>query len=484
MSVLRRAKLRTPDGTESIEYPLGVEAENVEVANQENLSQRLVRIDEDLEKNEEDIAAVTELAGTNKQNIGAAEVRIDALERRNASAANINLNNGYNVQETIGNINVNTDGNISEQLNSLSKYDLSLPSSELRINQLLGVLKSYYDNRLDGNGNAVFEYGHTTALDEEYSNTGPHKREIDCSTFIGLGLRGITFDSSPYSVLSSNESDGSDSGNDDDSEQVTPETDDSVTNHTNDIVIGDYPWAIDLAKYKRKLVTELKSVRSASQLCQLLEESGWKIEIADDFSNIRRGDIIFYAKKNGNEWVQPNRYKHISHVAIVSSVLDNSGDAYSIGAQYPYKHTMYEVSTFGNIVLNTCLEKRTINRIAVVCRPKLGCDDYYVSGGASRIQGIGSNVNKMSKPGFMYLTSSTTTGLPTELNNGLGYALKVDVSYNYWGKYYSLVQTLYNTRGTDMYIRTQYCYNNNYQFSSSRWNDWAKISTETSTNNT
>lgn len=85
MSVLRRAKLRTPDGTESIEYPLGVEAKNVEVANQENLSQRLVRIDEDLEKNEEDIAAVSELAGRNKQNIGANEVRIDALERRSVS---------------------------------------------------------------------------------------------------------------------------------------------------------------------------------------------------------------------------------------------------------------------------------------------------------------------------------------------------------------------------------------------------------------
>lgn len=85
MSVLRRVKLRTPDGTESIEYPLGVEAKNVEVANQENLSQRLVRIDEDLEKNKEDIAAVNEIAGTNKQNIGANEIRIDALERRSAS---------------------------------------------------------------------------------------------------------------------------------------------------------------------------------------------------------------------------------------------------------------------------------------------------------------------------------------------------------------------------------------------------------------
>lgn len=85
MSVLRRVKLRTPDGIESIEYPLGVDAENVEVANGENLSQRLARIDEDLENNEEDIAAVNEIAGTNRQNIGAAEVRIDALERRSIS---------------------------------------------------------------------------------------------------------------------------------------------------------------------------------------------------------------------------------------------------------------------------------------------------------------------------------------------------------------------------------------------------------------
>lgn len=85
MSVLRRVKLRTPDGIESIEYPLGVEAENVEVANGENLSQRLARIDEDLENNEEDIATIGELAGTNKQNIGANEIRIDALERRSAS---------------------------------------------------------------------------------------------------------------------------------------------------------------------------------------------------------------------------------------------------------------------------------------------------------------------------------------------------------------------------------------------------------------
>ena len=103
MSVLRRAKLRTPDGTESIEYPLGVEAENVEVANQENLSQRLVRIDEDLIQNKEDIAAVNEIAVINRQNIGAAEVRIDALERRDISAEDVYLDNGNNLQEELNN---------------------------------------------------------------------------------------------------------------------------------------------------------------------------------------------------------------------------------------------------------------------------------------------------------------------------------------------------------------------------------------------
>ena len=103
MSVLRRAKLRTPDGTESIEYPLGVDAENVEVANGENLSQRLARIDEDLEKNEEDIAAVSELAGANKQNIGAAEVRIDALEKKNNYAVSSLKTDALIIRGTDGN---------------------------------------------------------------------------------------------------------------------------------------------------------------------------------------------------------------------------------------------------------------------------------------------------------------------------------------------------------------------------------------------
>ena len=101
MSVLRRAKLRTPDGTESIEYPLGVDAENVEVANQENLSQRLARIDEDLEENKEDIAAVNELAGRNRQNIGANEIRINALERRGISAENVEVANQENLSQRL-----------------------------------------------------------------------------------------------------------------------------------------------------------------------------------------------------------------------------------------------------------------------------------------------------------------------------------------------------------------------------------------------
>ena len=138
MSVLRRAKLRTPDGTESIEYPLGVEAENVEVANQENLSQRLVRIDEDLEENKEDIAAVNELAGRNRQNIGANEIRIDVLERRSASieqkpyyfdtVADMKTYQGLKVGDmaiTLGYYEANDGGNATYIINTTSSGMLS-----------------------------------------------------------------------------------------------------------------------------------------------------------------------------------------------------------------------------------------------------------------------------------------------------------------------------------------------------------------------
>lgn len=118
MSVLRRAKLRTPNGTESIEYPLGVEAENVEVANQENLSQRLVRIDEDLIQNKEDITAVNEIAVINRQNIGAAEVRIDALERRGMSAIL-----AFNNIENLKNATNLTNGSFARTFGSNSYND-------------------------------------------------------------------------------------------------------------------------------------------------------------------------------------------------------------------------------------------------------------------------------------------------------------------------------------------------------------------------
>ena len=152
MSVLRRVKLRTPDGTESIEYPLGVEAKNVEVANQENLSQRLVRIDEDLEKNEEDIAAVGELAGTNKQNIGANEIRIDALERRSASVdkkpyyfdtvADMKAYQGLKVGDmaiTLGYYETNDGGNGNYKIREKTDTDVIDNGSLIEINNNLVV---------------------------------------------------------------------------------------------------------------------------------------------------------------------------------------------------------------------------------------------------------------------------------------------------------------------------------------------------------
>lgn len=74
---IKKIKIKQQDGTFSDYIPIGADAENVEITNGENLSQRLVRIDEDLEKNEEDIAAAQSTANTARTSASNANTKID-----------------------------------------------------------------------------------------------------------------------------------------------------------------------------------------------------------------------------------------------------------------------------------------------------------------------------------------------------------------------------------------------------------------------
>lgn len=357
-----------------------------------------------------------------------------------------------------------TDGQDYMLLTDGSAGATMAPVNPLYANQFLGVLKSYCDNRQDASGNNIFVYGHNTAVDGYTGN------QIDCSAYVALGLMGIPFDQSPYAGLASKSSDSSDNGAD---ESAGSDESDAGESATNVLSVGAYPWAVDLKGYFRDKDGDgtPDTIRTAAQLCQWLEGMGLGTEYSPDFANVRRGDIVFYAKKDGDTYRQPDRYKKVSHVAVVSSTFENAGDGYGIGAQYPYKHTMYEVSTFGGIVLNTTLEKRTPEYIVSICRPPFGAvGSYTVSGGVANQQDS-TDVNRMFNEGLCYLTSSITAGLPDGVANGLGLSLKVEKTYNKWGKPYSIVQTLYNTRSGYMWSRMQYCYPS-YTESPSGWTAW------------
>lgn len=341
-------------------------------------------------------------------------------------------------------------------------------ADDLYIAQFMGLLKDFYNNRKKADGSNVFVYGHNTPVD------GAETNEIDCSAFVWYALSGLSFADAYPHLASKDTSDwADDSGNDNVSSDTANDTDSNGTTPLT-LSAGDYPWVIDFNDYKRKKVNNEYPIRTASQMCELFEDSGWSVEFADDFSNLKRGDIIFYAKKNDDGmWKQPNRYKHVSHVAVVSSTYENDG-TYGIDAKYPFKHTLFEVSTYGTVVLNTTLEKRTPEYVVAVCRPDFGAmNELSKVGGAYNINGS-YDVSKCFESGTYYLTSNNKVGLPAGIESGLGYSLTVDCTYNKWGKIYSVIQTLYNTKGTGVYARKQYCYPS-YVPSSSKWTEWESL---------
>ena len=349
--------------------------------------------------------------------------------------------------------------------------------------EIIGVAQSYYKVRWrDGNKTTptfLYDTNHTVLGNNYNPNDEQYAGAIDCSTFIGLILRGIPFEKSPYAhLLHTEDTDDSFNGNDvgnssDESDNISENFDPAnLLANTN-----DYSWAINPFEWSNKLVNNAKPVRTASQLAQWMAERGQIVPLDETFSNLQRGDIIFWAKKSSvtGDWLQPNRYKHISHVAICLNVMDAPLDDFNFPIKYPKKHTMLEVTTSAPYVLNRTLEKTSPDSVVMICRPDLGTlgDDFV--GGISSSLGI-TDISKLFRKGIYYLTSEITGGLPTDIKNGTYYTLRVEKTYTNKGKVYSIIQTLFNAKTNgDEYRRTQYCYS--HEPNSTDWTPWKKIGT-------
>lgn len=215
-----------------------------------------------------------------------------------------------------------------------------------RANEVVAVARSYYDNRADGQGNPRFRYGQQNT----YRTTPFVLGNIDCSAFIGLVLRGIPYGSSPYGeYYNAGNSIGDEITFDPDSVRcnpalswpVDPRSYVSVT-YTKDETDGDPAGgAVDVTDS-----TTSKTVvpTAAANLAQMLCSVGDIVPLTDDFRYVQPGDIIFWAEKKSNgNWIQPNRFLRISHVAVCTGAENGT-------------HTYLEVTSYDDYNYNQSAE--------------------------------------------------------------------------------------------------------------------------------
>ena len=118
---------------------------------------------------------------------------------------------------------------------------------------------------------------------------GTHYKAIDCSTLVGIALRGYTYENGPYANKS----------------QFNAFR--TNKNQTNPSV----SWAFAVP-------------RTAAEIGEYCSNKNWIVPLSsigdssNNFAGLKKGDLIFWAKKDSNgNYKEPDRFMKISHVAIV-----------------------------------------------------------------------------------------------------------------------------------------------------------------------
>lgn len=142
-----------------------------------------------------------------------------------------------------------------------------------------------------------------------------HYKAIDCSTFAGMMTKGLEYENSPYA---------------------------NKTNFTNfrkdKLQKSSKSWAFNMVK------ADGSWAREAAAQAEYFDRVGLGIvyyrnvdtgktygsigSSSDNYSKIKKGDLVFYAKKVNGSWKQPNRYMKVSHVAVCYG--DNSSGKKSV----------------------------------------------------------------------------------------------------------------------------------------------------------
>lgn len=218
-------------------------------------------------------------------------------------------------------------------------------------------------------GQDTLGYGYGTILSSAQPlQTVAGKWDIDCSTFVGLALRGYTYEETSYPTEN----------------WVDPST--WVAKPGIEWAIDPFDWTEpfygdwirepeDTRRYSR--------IRTASQMCQWMVERGWEVPIDSGLANLEPGDIIFYSRHDAssNDYIDPDRYKLINHVAIcMTKEAPLTTEGYQ--DRFHYSHKLIDVRTRTGACGTDTVESQwnnpsaittnNVNTIICICRPDLG----------------------------------------------------------------------------------------------------------------
>lgn len=213
------------------------------------------------------------------------------------------------------------------------------------------------------------------------SNQTRHYKAIDCSTFAGMMTKGLTYENSPYA---------------------------NKTNFTNfrknilqksnktwafNMVNADGSWAREAAAQAQYFdrvglgIVYYKNIDTGKTY-------GSKGSASDNFSPIKKGDLIFYAKKDSSgNWKQPNRYMKVSHVAVCYG--DNSSGKKSViestNGTMTKNHTFDDGTTInaGIRIVSIAGNSGYADDIVMIVRPQPTHYDGTLPGGGTESGGTG-----------------------------------------------------------------------------------------------
>ena len=177
---------------------------------------------------------------------------------------------------------------------------LAADTGDANINAFLAVAKSYFDNRVTAlnNSQSMVYHDGSTILDI----TTTHTANIECSTFVTLCMRGLTYSDTSYSHVL-------------DTAAAPADWKDNP----------DYYWSINPFDWN---VSHLENgdnphpTRYAAAVARWMVEHGYEVVLYGDKSNIRPGDILFFSRHSepGGDYLRPTFYKAINHIGICYDV--------------------------------------------------------------------------------------------------------------------------------------------------------------------